>query len=137
MVDLPRLQWPAAVKFDRQGVQDETLEATPTIKLDCAMLDAFIERGQSLLKSGNIVSARLVFEKAYEGGDPRGARFMAMSYDPAHFAKFPVAGLVPNLDLAELWYERANVVPPIEHAGARLVAQQCPKAALTGFGSRN
>ncbi len=71
-------------------------------------IDQLLARGEELLRSGNITSARMVFSHVAAAGDRRGAKAVGMTYDPDVFARLPVTGLSPDLEQAELWYERAG-----------------------------
>ncbi|VUD73843.1 hypothetical protein MET9862_04463 [Methylobacterium symbioticum] len=70
-------------------------------------LDGFVARGEQLLTSGEVVSARLFFQRAAAQGDPRGARGVARSYDPAVLKGLPVIGLEGNRAEADRWYLKA------------------------------
>lgn len=70
-------------------------------------LGNFVARGEQLLTSGEVVSARLFFQRAAAQGDPRGARGLARSYDPAVLKGLPVVGLEGNREEADRWYLKA------------------------------
>lgn len=84
-----------------------------------AEADKLIERGQGLMKLGQLSSARLMFKRAVDGGDPRGAKMMGQTYDPIVFRTIPVAGVAPDREKAEFWYERSETMPPIFEASSK------------------
>lgn len=81
--------------------------------------DKLIERGVALMKLGQLSSARLMFKRAIQGGDPRGAKMMGQTYDPVVFRTIPVAGLAPDREKAEFWYERSETMPAIFEASSK------------------
>lgn len=74
---------------------------------EAQQLANFVARGEQLLTSGEVVSARLFFQRAAAQGDPRGARGLARSYDPAVLKGLPVVGLEGNREEADRWYLKA------------------------------
>jgi hypothetical protein len=86
-----------------------------------AQLDSMLKRGEALLMSGNITAARLLFKRIVSAGDPRGAIWVGMTYDPDMYARLPVAGMEPDREQAEFWYKKAGQ-RPIFPADDNLVA---------------
>ena len=76
--------------------------------LSAAQINHLLARGEELLQSGDIASARLLFLRVAEAGDRRGAVGVGMTYDPNVYARLPVAGLTPDREQAEFWYKRAR-----------------------------
>lgn len=119
-IDNSAMTWPedgrriASPPAKTDGTVSDSAEMAGGLKLDRETLDAIIGRGRLLLSSGDIASARLLFERAYEAGDSRGAKHMAMTYDPAYHTEFPIAGLTADRDLAEMWYDRADAMPEVQ-----------------------
>ncbi len=83
-----------------------------------AQIERYLDRGAELLEAGDIVAARLLFMRIAEAGDRRGAKGVAMTYDPNVYAHLPVAGLKPDPEQAAFWYEKAGVTTPIEAPGS-------------------
>ena len=73
-----------------------------------------ISRGEALLATGDLVSARALFLYGANLGSGSAARLVARTYDPAHFRG--VIGLKPNAELAAEWYRKAA---ELDAAGTR------------------
>ena len=71
-------------------------------------LDALLERGRMIMESGDIASARLIYERVYEAGDPRGALAIAATYDPETLRAFNVIGLPADRERYIMWSRRAE-----------------------------
>ena len=79
-----------------------------------------LERGQDLLKAGDVDGARLLFEAAVEGGLAEGALALGESFDPN---QLKAAGLTGDAARARYWYEQA-FQRGVVAARARLAALQ-------------
>jgi hypothetical protein len=99
--------------------QTEVLEKTPgesiaafsepgSSPLSGAQIDRLLSRGEGLLRSGDIASARLLFLHVAAAGDRRGAKAVGMTFDPKIYAHLPVMGLTPDIEQAQLWYGKAG-----------------------------
>lgn len=105
----PSMSAPATPEPAKEG-QDGPVAAPAVVERSPAeiqQLDTFVARGEQLLTSGEVVSARLFFQRAATQGDPRGARGLARSYDPAVLKGLPVIGLEGDRAEAERWYLKA------------------------------
>jgi hypothetical protein len=88
---------------------------TAVIKLDeasaipAASLEAsdLISKGDGLLNSGDIASARQFYLRASAMGDAKGAYGVGRTYDPQVFAALNVQGLKPDPAKAADWYQKA------------------------------
>lgn len=69
---------------------------------------ALVARGDALLNSGDIVSARLYYERAANAGDSRAAMLMGETYDPDFLARAGVRGVRGDAAIADSWYRRAR-----------------------------
>jgi TPR repeat protein len=69
-----------------------------------------LRRGQELLNTGDIASARLAFRRAANGGSAPAALALGGSYDPFVLAELGVLGLAPDIAQARAWYERASAL---------------------------
>jgi hypothetical protein len=78
--------------------------AIPTPKSEAEDL---VAKGNALLESGDIVSARQFFLRASEMGNAQGSFGVGRSYDPKIFAKLNVVGLQPDAKIAADWYKKA------------------------------
>jgi len=77
------------------------------LPLPADVTEALIERGNQLLRTGDIAAARLAFERAAAGGNRAAATGVAKSYDPVFLAQSGVRGLRGDPAKAALWYGRA------------------------------
>jgi TPR repeat protein len=66
-----------------------------------------LKRGRYLLSIGDIAPARLLLERAAEALDASAAFDLAGTYDPAVLTRSHVLGVVPDLAMARMWYEKA------------------------------
>lgn len=67
----------------------------------------YLAKGDALMKTGDIASARQFYMKANELGNPKGAYGVARTYDPKVFAGLNVQGLQPDAAQAADWYKKA------------------------------
>lgn len=74
-----------------------------------------ISRAEEILKGGDVISARLLFELAAREGSAEAAYGTARTYDPICFAKLGVHGPTPDAAEALRWY---RIAADSGHAGA-------------------
>jgi hypothetical protein len=67
----------------------------------------FVAKGDRLMNSGDIASARQFYLKASEMGSAEGSYGVGRSYDPQVFAALNVKGLQPDAAKAAEWYKKA------------------------------
>ncbi len=70
--------------------------------------DRFVARGEQEIANGQVAIARQFFLRAAQAGLARGALLLAATYDPRELAHWGVQGVLPNLQEARKWYERAR-----------------------------
>jgi TPR repeat protein len=73
-------------------------------------------RGNALLASVDVVSARLYFEQAANAGDGRAAMLMGATYDPAFLDRAGARGMRGDTAYAATWYRRARDLGKAEAA---------------------
>ena len=80
--------------------------AAVTRQLDGEEIKSLLARGDALIASGDLASARLVLRRAAEAGNARAAFVLGSTYDPNvwHGSQ----GFAADAALARLWYERAR-----------------------------
>jgi len=78
-----------------------------------------IERGRDLLRSGDVASARLLFQRLADVGIADAALALAATYDPRYLAERNLIGVVGDVAKARDWYHRASELGSIE-AGREL-----------------
>jgi hypothetical protein len=65
-------------------------------------------RGDAMLATGDIASARLFYERAADAGDGESALHLGETYDPAFLARARLPGARPDAAAAARWYHRAR-----------------------------
>lgn len=85
-----------------------TPQAPAVSPLSRNQIERLLKRGKALMESGDIASARLLFERVAAAGDPRGALGVGMTYDPNVYARLSVTGLSPDRERSQYWYEKAG-----------------------------
>jgi hypothetical protein len=91
---------------------DRTASLAPEPRLTPEQSDHFrklIERGDELMQSGKVSSARLLYQSAAEGGSAEAALALAETYDGSELVRWKVmGGIQPDLALAKKWYQKAK-----------------------------
>jgi TPR repeat protein len=67
-----------------------------------------MERGRNLLRSGDIASARLLFQHLANAGIADAALALATTYDPCYLAQHNLIGVAGDETKAHDWYQRAS-----------------------------
>lgn len=75
--------------------------------LDQREIQALVRRGQELLSSGDVQSARLLLQRGAEARDARAALLLGSTYDPASLRQLGASGLA-DVAQARSWYQRAR-----------------------------
>ena len=76
--------------------------------LDPREVAALIKRGQDLLSSGDVQSARLLLMRGAEARDARAALLVGTTYDPALLRQIGADGPLADVAQARIWYQRAK-----------------------------
>jgi hypothetical protein len=102
---------------DRKMVRLEWLPKTAGVtpseplisrRLDPNELNALMSRGNALIATGDLAGARLVYQRAAEGGDARAAFTLAETFDPIVLESLGETGLAPSVAMARTWYRKAK-----------------------------
>jgi hypothetical protein len=72
-----------------------------------AEIAALVTRGNAFLSAGDIVSARLFYERAADGGDGDAALRLGATFDPGFLSQTGVRGSPSDPAQASSWYRRA------------------------------
>jgi TPR repeat protein len=96
-----RIDWPAA------AIRVPQPDTPAPRRLDPEEVGLLLKRGQELLETGDIASARLALRRAAEAGDARAAYALAATYDPNVLRELRVYGAAPDPVRARAWYEKA------------------------------
>jgi hypothetical protein len=90
------------------GVPTKTGAQIPAApRLPDRQLAELLARGDEFLRSGDIASARLFYERAADAGDGQAALRMGATFDPTFLASAGLRNLRGDLANARLWYHRA------------------------------
>ena len=81
--------------------------ASPVRRLDPGELATLMTRAKGLLAVGDIPPARLLLERAADAQEPTAALMLAQTYDPAVLGTQDARNIIPDLELARTWYQRA------------------------------
>ena len=73
-----------------------------------------MEKGQVLMRSGDIASARLLFQRLANAGIADAALALAATYDPRYLAQHNLIGVVGDETKAHDWYQRASELGSVE-----------------------
>ncbi len=76
--------------------------------LDADERASLIKRGEDLINSGDLSSARLALRRAAEAGDARAALMLAGTYDPNLLDRLGFQEHAADIAQARLWYQRAQ-----------------------------
>ena len=82
-------------------------ESSAARHLDAEEIATLINRGTDSLKSGDLVSARLLLRRAAEAGSASAALMLGTTYDPLSIQQLGAMGVVPDVAQARQWYEKA------------------------------
>jgi hypothetical protein len=73
-----------------------------------AEIAALVTRGDDFLKSGDVASARLFYERAADAGDGSAALRLGATFDPGVLARAGIRGIPGDPAQASSWYRRAR-----------------------------
>ena len=94
--------------------------------LDAEEIAVLISRGTDSLKSGDLVSARLLLRRAAEAGSASAALTLGTTFDPLVIQQLGAVGVVPDVAQARQWYEKAAEL------GSDAASQRLEKLPHTG-----
>ena len=66
-----------------------------------------LSQGETHLRNGNVVFARVLFEELAARGSARAAFAVAQTYDPAVLQQIGVVGIQGDVEKAKSWYRKA------------------------------
>jgi hypothetical protein len=73
-----------------------------------AEVKGLLDKGDMLMKTGDLIIARQFYSRAFQMGAAEGAMGVAKTYDPAVYAEMKVQGITPDAAKAAEWYEKAK-----------------------------
>ncbi len=102
---------PKALDLGAPALTDQQASSTgllaPLLASDGKDVSILLDRGDQLLLLGDIVSARQLYQHAFQQGNARAAARIGTTYDPRIFAQLGVHGLRPDSKKALDWYNKA------------------------------
>jgi len=102
-----RSETPAAVP--PSSAPDQVASARkPVRELDPDSIKLLMQQGEQFVASGDLVAARLVYQRAAEAGNAAAALALGATFDPAVLAKIGVRGMGADVEKARSWYEKAK-----------------------------
>jgi len=104
----PTAPLPAAAPQPPPAARAPTVPTMIIRPLDPDELASLIKRGDDLINSGDLSSARLALRRAAEAGDARAALMLASTYDPNLLDRLGFQEHAADVALARLWYQRAQ-----------------------------
>ena len=97
-----------------------------TRHIDAEEIATLVNRGTNLLKSGDLLSARLLLRRAAEAGSASAALMLGTTFDSLVIQQLDVIGVVPDVAQARQWYEKAAEL------GSDAASQRLAKLPQTG-----
>jgi hypothetical protein len=76
--------------------------------LETTNIKPLIDRGTRFFEAGDVVAARLLFNRAAKAGDPTAALALGTTYDPTVLKSHGILGVAADLEKALSWYEIAG-----------------------------
>jgi hypothetical protein len=87
----------------------DTQAPSPFIRaLDPEEIKLLTRQGEQFAAAGDLVTARILFQRAAEVGDATAAMALGATYDPNVLAQLGVAGMAANVEKARSWYRKAE-----------------------------
>ncbi len=80
----------------------------PIPRPSTAQIAELLARGDALLRTGDVASARLFYERAANVGDGRAALRLGATFDPAFLDRDALRGVRGDPAQARYWYDRAR-----------------------------
>lgn len=77
-------------------------------ELDPSSIKLLMQQGEQFLASGDVITARTVFQRAAEAGNAAAALALGATFDPDVLAKMGARGVSADIGKARMWYERAK-----------------------------
>jgi TPR repeat protein len=75
--------------------------------LDAHEIELLMKQGEHFAEVGDLVTARLLFQRAAEAGDAMAATALGATYDPTVIEKIRVVGISADVEKAQFWYQKA------------------------------
>jgi hypothetical protein len=102
-----RAETPAAVPPSPAPDQVASVRK-PVRELDPDSIKLLLQQGEQFVASGDLVAARLVYQRAAEAGNAAAALALGATFDPVVLAKIGVRGMGADVEKARSWYQKAE-----------------------------
>ena len=66
------------------------------------------KQGEQFAATGDLVTARIVLQRAAEAGDAEAAMALGATYDPEVLSKLGAVGISADVEKARSWYQKAE-----------------------------
>jgi TPR repeat protein len=97
----------ATLQTSTSGAQDPP-SSTAIRPLELEQIKLLMKQGEQFIAAGDMVTARLAFQRAAEAGDANAALALGRTYDPTVLVKFGVVGISADVAEARSWYRNAE-----------------------------
>jgi TPR repeat protein len=98
----------SAIKSRVVAIEPAAAEPTsPARRIEPDELAALLKRAKGLLAIGDIISARLLLERAADAQEADAALMLAGTYDPQVLGARDMRSITPDPATARLWYQKA------------------------------
>jgi hypothetical protein len=112
------------------GAQASPLSKTIRV-LDPEEIKLLMKQGEQFIAAGDVVTARIVFQRAAEAGNANAAMALGATYDPTVLAKLGVVGIGADVEKARSWYQKAeNLGAPEARGRLDVLANRFVRPAL-------
>jgi hypothetical protein len=99
----------STAKAEPADAQDPSSRKNSAVRvLEADEIDLLLEQGERFIAAGDIVTARLIFERAAKAENATAALALAAAYDPIVLTKLGVLGIDMDVEKARLWYQKAQ-----------------------------
>jgi Sel1 repeat len=75
--------------------------------LDPEEIKLLTKQGEQFAEAGDLVTSRILFQRAADAGDATAATALGATYDPFVLAKLGVVGISADVEKARFWYQKA------------------------------
>jgi hypothetical protein len=106
-VAAPSAAAPSVVPQQAVPQQAAPAPAAAIRTLDPEEIKLLVQQGEQFVATGDLVTARVVFKRAADGGDAGAAMALAATYDPLMLARLGVVGVTADVEKARTWYLKA------------------------------
>jgi TPR repeat protein len=96
---------------------DTNSSSTAVRVLDPEEIELLMKKGEQFLAAGDVVTARIAFQRAAEAGDGNATVALGATYDPTELAKLAVVGISADVAKARSWYQKAEKLGSSEARG--------------------